>query len=124
MRLRKFIAPSMPEAMALVREALGDDAIIVSAEDEAGKVQVTAAAEERDDGAIPAIGDEADITDRLSEALSANGAPGVLAEKLLMASLSFDTGDELTALAGALGAIFTFAPVPEFERTRPLLLVG
>jgi flagellar biosynthesis protein FlhF len=122
MRLRNFTAPSMPEAMALVRDALGVDAIIVSAEDEAGAVRLTAAVEERETGAA----DEGpgDVTDLLSEALTANGVPGALAEKLLMASLSFDTGDEVTALSGALSAVFTFEPVPEYERSRPLLLVG
>src|SRR5579864_893675 len=124
MRLRKFSAPSMPEAMALVRAALGEDAIIISSEDEADGVRVTAAAEEREPDAAPPIDGAADVTDRLSESLGASGVPGVLAEKLLMASLSFDTGDELTALAGALGATFAFEPVPDAERSRPLLLVG
>ncbi|HUK08706.1 MAG TPA: AAA family ATPase [Stellaceae bacterium] len=123
MRLRNFTAPSMPEAMALVREALGADAIIVSAEDEAGAVRVTAAAEERDLGDADTGGGD-DVTDRLSEALSASGVPGSLAEKLLMASLSFETGDELAALSGALSAVFAFEPVPEREQSRPLLLVG
>lgn len=124
MRLRKFTAPSMPEAMALVRESLGDDAIIVSTDNEPGAVEVTAAVEEYEAGAAnPGIGD-ADVTDRLGESLSANGVPAALSEKLLMASLSFDSTDEATALAAALAANFSFAPLSEFEPNRPLLLVG
>ncbi len=65
-----------------------------------------------------------DVTDRLSEALAANGVPGTLAEKILMASLSFDADDELTALSGALAAVFTFAPIPERGTARPIMFVG
>lgn len=47
MRLRTFSAPTMSEAMKQIRDALGDDAIIVSShESERGRgVQVTAASE-------------------------------------------------------------------------------
>ena len=122
MRLRNFTAPSMQEAMTLVREALGPDAIIVSTDDEAGGVRVTAALDEAEPKP-PRIADT-DITDELSEALAANGVPGPLAEKLLMASLSFESHDVLVALAGALAAVYAFAPIPDQGRSRPLMLVG
>ena len=122
MRLRNFTAPSMQEAMALVREALGPDAIIVSTDDEPGNVRVTAALEEAEPRG-PRIA-ETDVTDQLSEALAANGVPGPLAEKLLMASLSFEADDGLVALSGALAAVYSFAPIPDQGRSRPLMLVG
>jgi flagellar biosynthesis protein FlhF len=122
MRLRNFTAPSMQEAMALVREALGPDAIIVSTDDEPGAVRVTAALDEAEPKA-PSL-EETDVTDAISEALAANGVPGPLAEKLLMASLSFDADDTLVALSGALAAVYSFAPIAEQGRTRPLMLVG
>jgi flagellar biosynthesis protein FlhF len=121
MRLRNFTAPSMQEAMALVREALGPDAIIVSTDNEPGGVRVAAALDEAEPKA-PRIADT-DVTDELSEALAANGVPGPLAEKLLMASLSFEADDVLVALSGALAAVYSFAPIPG-GRTRPLMLVG
>ena len=124
MRLRNFTAPSMQEAMARVRQELGSDAIIVSTDDTApGEVRVTAAIDEAEPRGGPATAG-ADITDRLSEALAANGVPGTLAEKILMASLSFDTDDELAALSGALAAVFSFAPVPDRGRVRPIMFVG
>lgn len=47
MKLKNFTAPSMIEAMALVREELGDDAIIISsANDNQGDFCITAAIEE------------------------------------------------------------------------------
>src|SRR5689334_1439513 len=117
MRLRNFTAPSMQEAMALVREALGPDAIIVSTDDEPGNVRVTAALDEAEPRGPQLT--ETDTTDEISEALAANGVPGPLAEKLLMASLSFDADDTLVALSGALAAVYSFAPIAEQSRSRP-----
>jgi flagellar biosynthesis protein FlhF len=122
MRLRNFTAPSMQEAMALVRQELGPEAIIVSSDDEAGTVRVTAALEEAEPRA-PQISDT-DVTDQLSEALAASGVPGPLAEKLLMASLSFEADDVLVALSGALAAVYSFMPIADQGRSRPLMLVG
>lgn len=51
MRLRTFTAPDMPSAMKLVREEMGENAIILSSETNTSKrlVTVTAAIEEADD---------------------------------------------------------------------------
>jgi len=46
MRLKSFYAPTMADAMDLVRSILGDDAIIVATREEADGVRVTAAVEE------------------------------------------------------------------------------
>jgi len=123
MRLRNFTAPSMQEAIALVRQELGPEAIIVSTEDEeAGVVRVTAALEAAEPRPLRAC--DTDVTDELSEALAANGVPGGLSEKLLMASLSFESQDVLVALSGALAAVYSFAPIADQGRSRPLMLVG
>ena len=122
MRLRNFTAPSMQEAIALVRQELGPEAIIVSTDDEPGAVRVTAALDQAEPRAPQAS--ETDVTDRLSEALAANGVPGALSEKLLMASLSFEADDALVALSGALAAVYSFAPIADQGRSRPLMLVG
>jgi flagellar biosynthesis protein FlhF len=122
MRLRNFTATSMQEAIALVRQELGPEAIIVSTEDEAGAVRVTAALEEAEPRAPRAA--DTDVTDQLSEALAANGVPGALSEKLLMASLGFESDDALVALSGALAAVYCFAPIADQGRRQPLMLVG
>lgn len=49
MRLRTFTAPDMPAAVKLVREALGDNAIILATEVKSGRVNVTAAIEEEEE---------------------------------------------------------------------------
>jgi flagellar biosynthesis protein FlhF len=122
MRLRNFTAPSMQEAIALVREELGPEAIIVSTDDDGGAVRVTAALEEAEPR--PQRASDTDVTDQLSEALAANGVPGALSEKLLMASLTFEADDVLVALSGALAAVYSFAPIADRGRSRPLMLVG
>lgn len=124
MRLRNFIAETMEDAIALVRQALGPDAIIISTHDaEDGTVRVTTAVEEP--APAPALrGQEPDVTDLLSDALAAHGVPAPLAEKILMASLTFDAEEALVALSGALAAVFVFAPVPDQGWRRPIVLVG
>ena len=55
MRMRTFTAPDMNRAMLMVREALGDDAVIISTERDNGSknVSVTAAVEEEWEAAHP-----------------------------------------------------------------------
>ncbi len=55
MRLKSYIAPSMAEAMQLIRQELGDDAIIVSTQRAAGGkgVRITAALEPTDTDELP-----------------------------------------------------------------------
>ncbi len=119
MRLRNFTAPSMQEAIALVREELGPEAIIVSTDDDDGAVRVTAALEEAEPR--PQRASDTDVTDQLSEALAANGVPGALSEKLLMASLTFEADDVLVALSGALAAVYSFAPIADRNGFAPAI---
>lgn len=49
MRLKNYLAASMTEAMNQVKEELGPDAIIISAETVDGQFKVVAALEERED---------------------------------------------------------------------------
>ena len=53
MRLKSFHAPSMVEAMRLVRDALGDDAIIVATREEEGGVRLTAAIDDVEEPLLP-----------------------------------------------------------------------
>ena len=55
MRLRTLIAPTMAQAMDMLRRELGEDAIIVSSETSEHGVKLVAAVEEIDDE-LPAVG--------------------------------------------------------------------
>ncbi|MBX9752944.1 MAG: hypothetical protein K5Q68_25370 [Roseococcus sp.] len=106
MRLRVFHARNATLALTAVREALGEDAVVLSTRRVGGGVEVTAAL----DLAEPElIEPEPDPNDTPPELARHNLAPGLGA--------GFTGQDLATALAGRLA----FEPLP---LDRPLLLVG
>ena len=112
MRLKTFTARRMDEAMALLREELGAEAIILATRRTALGVEITAALEAEEPVLIPPA----------TPMVAAVPAPqGPLAFHNLPASLggSLARGPLDQALAGALG----FAPLPD-GRDRPIMLVG
>lgn len=134
MRLRNYTAPTMSEAMALVREDMGDDAIIVSTEmDEAdGLCWVTAAIEDdvevptdiEEQPAAPQM-DPATRRDFLAQVLTAHGLPSHLTEKVLRdCDLVDETTDPAMALAAAIDMGASFRPIDFDDQRRPLMLVG
>ncbi len=127
MRLKTFHAESMKEAMELVREQLGADAIIVAThEDEnARDVRITAAVEADDvDHSLNAEAEPLDIVDQLSIALDTHGTPTLLADKLLNAASHLGIADPVLALAGALDDCFSFLPLPDKRGPKPLMFIG
>ncbi len=135
MRLKTFTAPSMREAMALVRDALGPDAIIVSSHpgDKGKGVRVTAAVEQAAEPApapAAAAPDAGDTLDRLAESLTRHGTPAALAERLMAGATKAQarTADPIISLAASLDTAFAFAPLgtpaPSRRGGRPLMLVG
>ncbi len=130
MRLKSFTAPSMAEAMQLVRQELGDDAIIVSTQRAAGGkgVRITAALEPSDaDDAISEMLAQANRTpaaDLVKEALSEHGLPPRLVERMVNAVHTNGLDDPYLACAAALEAGFAFAPLPDHGAPRPFMMVG
>ncbi len=126
MRLRTFTARTMPEAMALVREQLGGEAIILSTARANGGISVTAALDQADLAVADVAAAEAteDPLDILHEMLTAHGTPAPLVERLLSAILESAAAEPTPALAAGLGAVFSFAPLGERPANRPIMLVG
>jgi len=130
MRLKSFIAPSMAEAMQLVRRELGDDAIIVSTQRAAGGkgVRITAALEPSDaDEAIDqvlAAADHMPAAEVVRDALTDHAAPQRLVERLVAAVRNSGIEDPSLACASALESGFAFAPLPDQVAPRPFMLVG
>ncbi|MDE3059722.1 MAG: GTPase [Pseudomonadota bacterium] len=143
MRLRTFTAPDMPAAMKLVREALGDDAIILSSESARGRksVKVTAAVEEepmtdggrRQEKKIipsssiirPPLAAEP-LRFQLQETLRFHNLPELFIAKLLQKEVS---GRSLrSALEHSLEAFYAFSPLAIRESKSKvrhvLMLVG
>lgn len=118
----------MTEAMQLVRDTLGEDAIIVSTH-ESGRgrgVQVTAAIEDEIETAPqPAAEPEADNTpflEQLRDALSYHGVPDRFVKRLLLAAADSRSSDLTEVLAGALDEYLAFCPLA--RTSRPLMFVG
>jgi flagellar biosynthesis protein FlhF len=124
MRLRSFTGRTMSEAMGLVRQHLGPEAIIVSTqEDEDGVMRVTAALDA--DLAVRAPSPCADgAIDTLGAALATHGVAPDLAERIVTAALPFDGEEPLVALSSALATLYPFKPVGEAEGRRKFLLAG
>jgi len=134
MRLRTLIAPTMGQAMDMLRRELGDDAIIVSTENTDHGIKIVAALEEAEEevpniGAVVAdpLGDESteDPIDIVHEALLLHGLPNRLLEKLIDASFIVGADDPVQALAGALGQLYGFDPLALVRGpNQPLMLFG
>jgi len=137
MRLKCYSAPSMAEAMALIRQELGDDAVIVSTQRAAGDggIRITAAVEEPgQDGDLRSAlaAENGDIPDSMKDArvlevqaaLDYHGAPRRLTDRIVNLVLRSDAKDGVGACATALDDIFAFAPLPERKSPRPFLICG
>ncbi len=130
MRLKSYTAATMAEAMSLVREELGENAIIVSTQrsSDGQGVHITAALEEpgSDDDVAKALADEdsTPFAERVREALTYHGVPPRLIEKMIVTARSVEVGSPTMACAAALEDHCDFAPLPERKAPRPFMLVG
>ena len=140
MRLKSFYAKTMAEAMQLVREALGEDAIIIATrEEEGGKsVRVTAAVEDEkiafDLGKGATSDDwlqydeEEDLDDNLSEALIDVMLKHVVSEEVMDQIVScasvMGVEEPHVALVGAFDTLFNFTPLPQTAYKKALMFVG
>lgn len=123
MRLRTFIAASIGEAMRQVRTALGEDAVILSTEEEGKQVKVTAAVETQtaSNAAAPAA---TEGSDELEHALRYHSVPQPLATRLLATAAGLEGGSPQQALTAALRAQFGFQPLTDRKPAKPILLAG
>jgi flagellar biosynthesis protein FlhF len=123
----------MAQAMEMVRRDYGDDAIIVSTEENDTGIKVVVALEEPEDD-VPAHGTvdgdglvlaaERDPVDAVHEALLLHGLPNQLLERLVDASFIVGADDPRAALIGALRQVFDFYPLSERRFNQPLILMG
>lgn len=126
MRLKSFHAATIAEAMRQVRDAFGDDAIIVATrDDDMGGVRVTAAIDEPTgsiETTMPQDNGE-DIIEHVSDALFRHGVHAGLAEKLLATATNFAEDDPVIALASGFDAHIPFRTLADTTQ-RPIVLIG
>lgn len=112
----------MADAMKQVRDALGEDAIIVSSREEAGGFKITAAIDKALAAPEPADTFSAeDGAEAITEALLKHRVPAAVSDKIISAALAHSAKNTHELLALALQKTFTFAPLPA---SKPLVLVG
>ncbi len=126
MRLKSFHGATLTDAMRAVREALGENAIIVATrEDETGGVRVTAAIDEVQPSGrtktIVAPPDGSEALEKIAEALTRHHVPSALAEKLMATATQFASDDPLLSLGAAIDTHFKFKSLAD---DAPLMLVG
>lgn len=126
MRLKTFQAPTMSDAMRMIRDELGDESIIVSTSDNgADGVRITAAIEEIEPEfqSTPDTDDLQPI-DNICDVLDRHGVPRSLSDQMLNTATVLGGSDLVPTLAGALDLIFDFNPLPDTTPARPLMMVG
>ncbi|HEY1385950.1 MAG TPA: hypothetical protein VGF43_20155 [Dongiaceae bacterium] len=123
MRLRTFTAATISEAMRQVRTALGDDAVILSTEQNGKAVKITAAIEPTASPAATASMTP-DSADDLDAAFRYHGVPKQLADRLLATAGDLEGGGLQQALTAALRARFDFKPLTDRKPGKPILFVG
>jgi len=141
MRLKTFNANTMTEAMDMVRQELGADAIIIQSDETKSGVRITAALEA---GATPVPPDaipepaltplafeanaefqksaDYDIGD-IKATLSHHGLPFDTASHLEQAAKSVNAGGLAEAISMALETTIRFSPLTD-AHSRPVMLVG
>jgi len=136
MRLKSFYGKTLADAMAQVRAALGDDAIIIATRDaDDGGVQVTAALDENPTPVAPPAPTadlmspltdglmEDDIMDAIADALQRHGTPLTLSETIMAHAARNASGDGAATLASGLADTLTFSDMPD-TKAKTILLIG
>lgn len=116
----------MQEGLKLVKEALGDDAIIVrTTEGRNGWVHITAAVEQMQSPPPKeetGFGED-EIAEMITDILLKHRVPAAVGDKIVTAAMLTGANDPREALAGGLHNTFLFRP-PAKKENKPLFLVG
>lgn len=130
MKIKTYIAPTMSEAMDLIRRELGENAIIVSTQrlGAGGGVRLTAAIEddvfkESEDFLFDEEEPESELCETVRKTLEYHALPPSLIERILMYVQESKKKDALVAFASALDTVFLFHPLPD-EKGCAYMLVG
>tara|TARA_R110001592_G_scaffold27763_13_gene102772 strand:+ start:58497 stop:59540 length:1044 start_codon:yes stop_codon:yes gene_type:complete len=138
MRLKTFHAKTMTEAMQMIRDTLGEEAIIVATgEDRAkGNVRVTAAIEPAfeigEDGIAGEdswlqYDDETEtdaVAEELTEIMLRHCVPEDVMDNMISCATVMGFDDIRIALVTTLEQLFSFRPLPIRQFAKPIIMVG
>ena len=128
MRIKTYIAPSVPEAMNKIRHDFGNGAVILSNHRTLEGVRITVGLEDNDaemqiqDALFGTPADQR--AEKIQKALLNAGVPPLLVERILDALPVMLEGQETESLEKALDKIFQFANLPVNSTKRAFMLVG
>lgn len=121
MRLKSFSAPTMTEAMELVRFEMGADSIIVATRDEKDGAVITAAIEDTNPNGLKEseklppqdapVFEQRDTEETIRQSLAYHGVPGPLLGRLAALAEGIIAESPTLALAAAMDEAFTFDPL-------------
>ncbi len=137
MRLKSFTAKTMREAMQDVREALGEEAIIVATRElKDGNVQVTAAVDDVAEAAMAAANksyddwlfddddDASSVVEDITEVMLRHAVPEEVLEDVISYANILALDESRAALAGSIGELFEFSPLPSKASDRAFMMIG
>lgn len=125
MRLKTFTAANVQEAMALVKQHMGVDAVILSTKEDVltNRISVTAALED-EGGEMNGHNQAFALADHLLSILNDQGIPASVSEKIIAAAAKTNADAPLMALSGALDESFSFNPIDTIKQNQPVMLMG
>jgi flagellar biosynthesis protein FlhF len=136
MRLKSFYAKTMTEAMQMVRDTLGEDAIIVATREErAGKaVHVTAAVEPAfeigrgvpSDNWLQYDAEEEGnlVAEELTDALLRHGATEDVMDQIISCATVIGMDRPAEALVASIEHLFSFRPLVAKPSKKPMIFCG
>lgn len=143
MRLKTFTAKTMKEVMQMVRDSIGEDAVIIATRDEpGGGVRVTAALDPdarpafSDEGSVPTgkqdfndwlyegDDDSVSVVEEITEAMLRHAVPEDVLDHIVSAASVMGLDDSRNALGAALQSIYHFKPLPQGGSSRALMVIG
>lgn len=141
MRLKSFTANSMKDAMQMIRDTLGENAIIVATREENGgkTVRVTAAIDKDTEATMPRPlaeevayddwqyqddDDAATVVEEVTDVMLRHAVPEDVLDNVIAAVNVMGLDDSRNALYAALQNLFEFKPLPTKSYGKPLILVG
>lgn len=134
MRLKTYTATTASEALQLIRDELGESAVIVLTETDrdAGTTVITAALDERMEATeqpSPAstetvLNDLSDASATLRQVLGRHGVPPHLGARLVTAGSPAADRNITDDIERGLRALYRFEPLDETIGSRPVMLAG
>lgn len=136
MRLKSFTAKTMTEAMQMVRDTLGEDAVIVATreEDRGRSVRITAAVEpafevgrsgsDEDWLQYDSEDEEFAVAEELTEVMLQHAVPESVMDQILSCATVIGEANPGQALIASIEHLFHFRPLPVGPHNKAVMMIG